>query len=181
MDKSWISWSRKIDEYKEGLNKFLNFAFERQSVEGRIICPCRNCKFKKWLTRPEVYDHLSRKQFPVEYTKWVWHGECNEPEVSSSATHVIENPCNIGVQNPIEDMINDAFGFGSLHDDNEVDLSHENASNSNEVPSERMDEASTKFYELLNDGNQELYEGCTKYSKLSFLIKLYHIKCLWFD
>ena len=24
----------------------------------------------------------------------------------------------------------------------------------------------------------ELYKGCTKYSKLSFLIKLYHIKCL---
>ena len=95
MDKSWIRWSRKTDEYKEGLNKFLDFAIERQSIEGRIICPCCICRFKKWLTRAEAYDHLTRKQFPVEYTKWVWHGECNEPEAScsrgasSSTEHVI--------------------------------------------------------------------------------------------
>jgi len=30
----------------------------------------------------------------------------------------------------------------------------------------------------MQDGQESLYEGCDKYSKLSFLIKLYHIKCL---
>ena len=39
-------------------------------------------------------------------------------------------------------------------------------------------EETKAFYDLVRDGNQELYEGCTKYSKLSFLVKLYHIKCL---
>ncbi|KAK6782459.1 hypothetical protein RDI58_020255 [Solanum bulbocastanum] len=33
------------------------------------------------------------------------------------------------------------------------------------------------LFELLKDGSQELYEG-SKYSKLEFLLKLYHIKCL---
>ena len=32
---------------------------------------------------------------------------------------------------------------------------------------------------MLRDCNQELYEGCEKYSKLSFLLRLYHIKCLF--
>ena len=178
MDKSWIKWSRKTDEYKDGLNKFLDFAFEQQSIEGRIICPCHSFRFKKWLTRVEAYDHLTQKQFPAEYTKWVWHGECNEAETSSSREHVMETSQNIGHQNLVEDIINDAFGFGNLHDDNEPNSCHEDTSNIDELLGERMDEASTKFYELLNDGNQELYEGCTKYSKLSFLIKLYHIKCL---
>ena len=35
-----------------------------------------------------------------------------------------------------------------------------------------------EFIELIRDANEEPYEGCTKYSKLSFLLKLYHIKCL---
>ena len=39
-------------------------------------------------------------------------------------------------------------------------------------------EGCSEFYDLLRDGNEELYEGCAKYSKLSFLLKLYHIKCL---
>ena len=50
-------------------------------------------------------------------------------------------------------MINDAFGFGSLHDDNEVDSSHEDASNNNDLIGKNIDEVSTEFYELLNDGN----------------------------
>ena len=118
MDKSWISWSRNTNEYKKGLKSFLDFTFERQSIEGRIICPCCSCKFKKWLARVEAYDHLTQKQFPVEYTKWIWHGECNKPEASSSKSHVVETSHNVGVQHPLEDMINDVFGLGSLHDQN---------------------------------------------------------------
>ncbi|XP_072064457.1 uncharacterized protein [Arachis hypogaea] len=34
------------------------------------------------------------------------------------------------------------------------------------------------FNDLVADGEQELYIGCSKYSKLSFLVKLYHIKCM---
>ena len=35
-----------------------------------------------------------------------------------------------------------------------------------------------EFYELSNDAEQPLYEGCVNYSKLSFMLKLYHIQCL---
>ncbi|PHT34429.1 hypothetical protein CQW23_26229 [Capsicum baccatum] len=37
----------------------------------------------------------------------------------------------------------------------------------------------TKLKELLEDENQELSDGCAKYSKLSFIVHLYHIKVLW--
>jgi len=30
----------------------------------------------------------------------------------------------------------------------------------------------------MKENNQPLYEGCTKYSKLAFMLKLYHIKCM---
>ncbi|CAA7024546.1 unnamed protein product [Microthlaspi erraticum] len=32
--------------------------------------------------------------------------------------------------------------------------------------------------DLLSDCNQALYEGCQSFSKLSFMLKLYHIKCM---
>jgi len=32
-----------------------------------------------------------------------------------------------------------------------------------------------EYVQLLKDCNQELYEGCQKYSKSSFLLRLYHI------
>lgn len=31
---------------------------------------------------------------------------------------------------------------------------------------------------MVQDGQEQLYDRCEKYSKLSFLIRLYHIKCL---
>jgi hypothetical protein len=35
-----------------------------------------------------------------------------------------------------------------------------------------------EFYRLLEDGQQELYPGCRKFTKLSFMIRLYLIKSL---
>ena len=39
-------------------------------------------------------------------------------------------------------------------------------------------EAARDFFSLMDEANRPLYQGYQKYSKLSFLIKLYHIKCL---
>jgi len=35
------------------------------------------------------------------------------------------------------------------------------------------------FYKLLEDVEQELYLGCRNFSKLSFIIQLLNIKCLF--
>ncbi|KAL6547302.1 hypothetical protein OROMI_023023 [Orobanche minor] len=35
-----------------------------------------------------------------------------------------------------------------------------------------------KFYRHVREGKQPLYPGCTKFSRLSFMIKLYHLKCI---
>ena len=71
--------------------------------------------------------------------------------------HFVETTQNIGVHNPIKDMINNVFGVSSLHDNNKPYSSYEKASNNDEVSSERMNNAYVEFYELFNYGNQELY------------------------
>ncbi|XP_052198329.1 uncharacterized protein LOC127805620 [Diospyros lotus] len=78
-------------------------------------------------------------------------------------------------------MINDAFGISRDHVNVEAWTSHQPVHEGEErMPelNQGPNEEAKAFYDLVRDGNQALYEGCTKYSKLSFLVKLYHIKCL---
>ncbi|KAI9071130.1 hypothetical protein K1719_046907 [Acacia pycnantha] len=41
-----------------------------------------------------------------------------------------------------------------------------------------LNDAAREFFSLMDESDRPLYQGCQKYSKLSFLIKLYHIKCM---
>ncbi|KAL3337539.1 hypothetical protein AABB24_029931 [Solanum stoloniferum] len=78
----------------------------------------------------------------------------------------------------MESMINNAFGFTG-NNMNEPDVPMNGEEIFNEEHTEKPNEDYAKFYELIEDGKEPLYEGCTKYSKLSFLLRLYHIKCLY--
>jgi len=68
IDKSWISKPRNILEYADVLRKFLDFAFEYGSIDGRVIkCPCPKCCFNKWQRRNVVEEHMTCKPFPKNY------------------------------------------------------------------------------------------------------------------
>ncbi|KAG5573003.1 hypothetical protein H5410_062769 [Solanum commersonii] len=77
-------------------------------------------------------------------------------------------------------MINNDFRFtGRSNNEPNVSCEPINGEDTvNEDHNGRHNEEYAKFYELIKDGKQPLYEGCTKYYKLSFLIKLYNVKCL---
>ena len=47
-----------------------------------------------------------------------------------------------------------------------------------EQPVQGPNEESLQFLKLLKDVEEPCYEGCTKFSKLSFIVYLYHLKCL---
>lgn len=174
IDKSWIRQPRNTIEYKVGLNIFLDFAFQHKSIDGRVIkCPCSKCGFTKWKKRGVVHEHLTRRPFPRNYKFWYRHGEVSNV-VHSEATEGTQIEDVLQPQNPMENMINDAFGFVS-HNRNDLGASFEHSSEGHNTV---HDEDNTEFYELLKDSDQDLYEGCRKFSKLSFLVKLYHIKCL---
>lgn len=58
-------------------------------------------------------------------------------------------------------MLHEAFGIHDVaNGEDTMDISRE---------SEPNEEAQT-FYKLLKDAKQEMYLGCTKFSKLSFII-----------
>ncbi len=43
---------------------------------------------------------------------------------------------------------------------------------------EMLGEDFSKYYDLLKNAEMELYPGCEKFTKLSFIVRLFHIKTL---
>jgi len=164
---------RNTPQYMEGLNTLLDFSFANSSVRGEIVCPCSTCNFNKWQCHQKVYEHLIIKPFPKGYLVWLLHGERRGENVTDEI-HVMpqENDEIIPANNLRYDMINDAFGYHQYSDDmvDDRDTGAESSHNMN-------DDLGDSF-KLMQDGQESLYEWCDKYSKLSFLIKLYHIKCM---
>ncbi|KAK7349692.1 hypothetical protein VNO77_07266 [Canavalia gladiata] len=172
MDKSWIRMPRNSPGYEEGVKEFIKFAFEHSAIDGKILCPCVHCNCRKRQTSNEVYDHLICKAFPQGYTFWFLHGE----SLANENPNPVISQESMGNEIPIQTMINEDFGV-HMHHENESN--EHNGQGEGEMPRVVQDGLEDKdFYELTKEGEQPLYEGCTKYSKLAFIVKLYHIKCL---
>ncbi|XP_057723471.1 uncharacterized protein LOC130939378 [Arachis stenosperma] len=142
-----------------------------------IKCPCPKCGFQLMQTKEEAYDHMLLRPFPPGYTIWVRHGEKPVEERPGLGR---EDENLISRVNQMHQMVNDAFNF-TIPNGSEDMTTIEHAEDDEDVlPNlyEGPSRAARDFNDLLSDGEQELYPGCSKYSKLSFLVKLYHIKCM---
>ena len=113
--------SRVSNGYRNGVETFLNFAFQNASQENMILCPCKKCCNINWHYREVVYEHLVVDGFVRGYKKWFFHGECTSSGASSSMNlgypHSAYNQ-NVRDDN-MEGMLRDAFnmrsdGFGSF-------------------------------------------------------------------
>nr|XP_027120117.1 uncharacterized protein LOC113737066 [Coffea arabica] len=116
------------------------------------------------VTKMEAYDHLKVVGFIKGYNNWIAHGELsNYNEATSNSKNT-----SIGVSNgtnDMQDLVHDVFGIP--HGTNELNRE-------GDIP---VSEAE-KFYKLIDDFQQDLYNGCKNFSKLSFIIRLLHLKCL---
>ena len=70
---------------------------------------------------------------------------------------------------PFVDALRDAFGVQGHADADDGDVDGATCDTGREAHD---------FFELLEESDKPLYPGCENYSKLSFLTKMYHIKCL---
>ncbi|KAG8499629.1 hypothetical protein CXB51_006113 [Gossypium anomalum] len=154
-----------------------------------ILCPCKKCGNIYWHSREVVYEHLIVDGFIRGYKKWIFHGECTSSGTSSTINPTYPDTDyhqNVR-QDDMEDMLRDAFNMRShgeqsfppdfiIFEDCNI-TGNVFCETGTSVPNEERNEEAAKFYNLLNEMNEELYEG-SKYSKLSFCIRLFHLKCL---
>ena len=159
MDKEWTKLPRLSRDYKKGVVSFLDFAFTKGKPEGReILCPCAKCKNTWYEKRRVVFDHLVAYGFVEGYKVWVYHGERR-----SRLTKIDDR---MEVQEDSHDDIDDLL-FDTFRDFVETN-------GVNKGPNEDA----KKFYKLMDESKQPLYTGCKNFSTLSFIIRMYLLKCL---
>jgi len=116
---------------------------------------CKNCI---WARRHVIYKHLIITGFLEGYDLWVHHGG-EIPSPTSKDEDMIDNEDS---HDDINALLYDTF---------------RNVVEEKEGKVGPNDEAK-KFYQLINDANQELCPGCESFSTLSIIIQLSLLKCL---
>ncbi|XP_073109285.1 uncharacterized protein [Elaeis guineensis] len=105
------------------------------------------------------------------YKHWVYHGEIieeNLEECNANSRDNLDEEENTDYDDLIG-MVHDACAFIN------TDVERDDVNEGYELQ-EPNPEAAT-FYRLLKDADKNLYPGCDKVSKLSFAVKLLHLKC----
>ncbi|XP_020242947.1 uncharacterized protein LOC109821169 [Asparagus officinalis] len=163
MDRSWMFVRDRFHnpDFTNGLKTFLNAVKQHLDHENKTCCPCVKCQNAlPCLSLPEICKHILVNGFAQNYTTWTEYGEdfvdvaddqMYEDFESDSEDDDDDNAIML-------DILNDVQGAISMETDDENDI-HVN-----------------KYDYLFNEAQRELYLGCTKFSTLSFIIKLMHIK-----
>lgn len=184
MDKEWMKLKdRGAPQYLNGIDNFLDFAFNNSSVDHagnqigtKIRCPCCRCANVHYKTRSEVRFDLLRNGILQSYIVWDKHGEdYNDVSLESEAN----TDCDGDVDEEMLDMLQVGCGVAGMgllggHDRGDDDHSEEAQEPSGEA---------ARFYRLLRDYKDPLVVDGSKVSKLVYIMKLLHLKCLnhWTD
>ena len=168
MDTSWIKLrSRSHPDYIRGVNEFLNFTVSNSPNETQIRCPCSRCNNCIWRHVNQVQDHIFIHGMCLNYTCWVHHGEVEEGINIDSNNDVECEDTHLEKDDDIDDTVS------MLHD--MFNGTHVNVMG--EDSDEDINSDANPFAKLFMDADQQIYHG-SKVSKLSFIIKLLHIKLL---
>ncbi|XP_042063803.1 uncharacterized protein LOC121807603 [Salvia splendens] len=166
MDRSWMTKSRITTKYQNGLEYFLDYAFRNSSMKDKILCPCKRCGIGISVSRDEAFEHLTVDGFIPGYTQWIAHGE-----LPSSRSSRCDNQHNTLGDDDMQGLVHDAFGVP-----NEDGYTKEHIKS--QIDAESANGQANEFYKLIDGLQQPLFEGCDKFSKLSFIIRLLHLKCI---
>ncbi|XP_049399904.1 uncharacterized protein LOC125863991 [Solanum stenotomum] len=175
MDKSCMRCTdRSSDVYLKGVESFLQFAFKQSELEDEIPCPCKKCNNVFHKSRDEVKEHLIIFGMVQGYTRWLYHGEFAPKKQNVNQEEKGKKPGVPSQKKRKErgddmfEMIYDVVGPEITNDSSGVKYKHGDAS-----------ESTSTFSKLLEDAAQQLYPGCETFSKLSLIVELFQIKCLY--
>lgn len=196
MDRSWMNKARRETAYEDGVEDFLNFAYRDIPNDSEILCPCKKCKNRINQSRAEVRTHLRCDGILQGYTTWVHHGEnydrptiafVDVPDMTTMPAASIVQGHRDGELDNMQELVLAAFGRAAGMTEGEADdfqarfasIEHNATEDINVNPAEGDDLGRDQniYARFLKDAHVRLYPGC-KYSRLSFLVHLYHLKCL---
>ncbi|XP_058192172.1 uncharacterized protein LOC131309573 [Rhododendron vialii] len=145
MDKSWIEIRNRLDPtYIQGVEKFIEFAYDKKHPDSKIYCPCKKCVNLIFGTRSGVKEHLIINGFNTKYTRWTLDGE----SLASSSRNESDANQSSYFQDDKIGMVHDAFGVprqdGGIRDSEGL-----------ECMGLGPDKETKKFFKLLEDAQQK--------------------------
>nr|XP_009797506.1 PREDICTED: uncharacterized protein LOC104243923 [Nicotiana sylvestris] len=161
-------WMQLVDNWLDkayliGVQKFLDYAFQKTGEEYEIRCPCVKCCNTTLGTRKTVETHLQVYGIIQNYTFWYHHGEnLGEPLSESEdkdGDELEECESKDEVQELLRDMYPNIDGR-AVHTDCD-----------NLIEEEPNIEAK-RFYRLLKDFEQPLYQNSKASKLLSCIVYL---------
>jgi len=163
---------RRMD-YCKRVQGFINFAtsIPRNFTGDGIRCPCRKCQNKKYLHPDVVMMHLQHKRFMEHYQCWYAHEEVfgskrrmEETGVESiSSASKVHEAANDNT-NSYRNMVMDAMRM------NKGNVSH------CPIVEEEPNADAARFFDLLKDSDEPLWDSYTNHSKLSVVAQVFTIK-----
>ncbi|CAM8905938.1 unnamed protein product [Rhodiola kirilowii] len=152
MSRKWISGNRLSDEYEKGIMDFCEFAsaYAFKNALESVFCPCKACFNKIKVKVEELHKHLFLKGIDPLYTVWYMHGEAEQQDVEPQPVESLPEDNDDWEEDNLIDMINNVAG--------------------------EFDSRPQVVESLRNDSELPLYEGCSKYTRLSATLKLFNLK-----
>ena len=168
MDRRWIHGTLFSHEYTEGVKEFMNFIQEKFSEDDKILCPCRECLNHKYQHQTVVNTHILMYGMESTYTRWIYHGEDFDVDV-------IEHPVDV---HDTEDGDNGADRFEEMFEDlrTAVEQAQSETENQDANNGGNPSENESFLKNVMKEAKRQLYHGCTKFSRFSFVVKLLHLK-----
>ncbi|XP_056690171.1 uncharacterized protein [Spinacia oleracea] len=190
MDTSWIDLPTGHPEYVDGCMQFIAFA-KQGLFEGKIRCPCKNCKVDKWFPVNDVERHILFKGFYKSYRNWIFHGKGDMvqrmlgSDGGSTSEGSLGNQSGFVGRDNMGGLLRSAFSvnvppnFPTFEAREDGEWTEEPVSYDTDVEyDDSTIEEDATYKKLLQASEEKLYEGCINFSKLSFLLHLFHLKCM---
>jgi hypothetical protein len=151
--------NKAIDEWQKGLVKFMKSTFDGTSRGGTTPCPCPKCCCIAYRTWSEVQCHLLARGSDANFIQGEGNGNDSDED----------NHCNedvIGDGCSIKDLVSSLIR-GVIH--GEIIGAY----------NEQLNEHAKVFFKLLKEAEKELYPGCKDATNISFIVRLFQIKCMF--
>jgi hypothetical protein len=148
--------NKATNEWQKGLVKS---TFEGTSHGGTAPCPCPKCCCMAYRTWSEVQSHLLARGFDANFIQGEGNGNDSDEDI-----HCNEDAT--GDSGSVKDLVSSLIR-GAIHGE----ITGAN--------NERPNEHAKAFFKLLKEAEKGLYPRCKEATKISFIVRLFQIKCMF--
>jgi hypothetical protein len=161
----------------------MNFIQGKFSDNEQILCPCGRCLNQKYLSQAVVNRHILLNGMDNSYTRWIHHGERFDVDVIEYPDDVHDNDDGfIHEEGVTEDYSGDRLEavLGDLQ--NAAEQARQDSGNEGGQDQDGDAQCHHKesiFEAVMKEAKRQLYPGCSKIPRFSFVVKLLHMKSLY--